>query len=67
MSPLVGQAGTKPRPQPRGDSGDLLDRVILLRNALAGITADNAALRRELNAVRRENRELKARRHTVHR
>jgi hypothetical protein len=39
---------------------ELVDRVRLLRTALEGLTADNAALRRELARLRREVRSLRA-------
>ena len=38
--------------------GQIVDRIIQLRGALEGITADNAGLRRELARLRRENRLL---------
>jgi len=42
------------------DSDSLIERIILLRQALHGLTADNAALRRELSRTRTTNRSLQA-------
>ena len=41
------------------DEEDLLDRILELRGALHGLTADNAELRRELARIRRENGSLR--------
>lgn len=48
---------TDQRPPSRDE---LVDRLIRLRNALEGLAADNAVLRRDLARVRAENRALRA-------
>jgi hypothetical protein len=51
--------GTRDRHKRHASLDSLIDRVLMLRSALEGITRDNASLRRELARVRSENRALR--------
>ena len=42
----------------RHSAGDLIDRVMQLRRVLAGVTTDNAELRRELMRLKQANQTL---------
>lgn len=48
-------------PYARRSHGDLIDRVMQLRRALAGVATDNAELRRELMRLKQANRALESR------